>query len=71
MAIELKELGLLPIEDQESILEGMLDKYHPIEVNGKKFMIPSQVNELIDDLFIEVDNLRKKLKENSIGKSNN
>ena len=71
MAVELKELGLLPIEEQESILEGMMDDYHPIEINGKKFMIPSQVNELIDDLFIEVDNLRKELKENSIGKSNN
>jgi len=71
MATELKELGLLPIEEQVSILEGMMDDYHPIEVNGKKFMIPSQVNELIDDLFIEVDNLRKQLKENSIGKSNN
>ena len=71
MAIELKELGLLPIEEQVSILEGMMNDYHPIEVNGKKFMIPSQVNELIDDLFIEVDNLRKQLKENSIGKSNN
>ena len=71
MAVELKELGLLPIKEQESILEGMMDDYHPIEVNGKKFMIPSQVNELIDDLFIEVDNLRKELKENSIGKSNN
>jgi hypothetical protein len=71
MATELKELGLLPIEEQVSILEGMMNDYHPIEVNGKKFMIPSQVNELIDDLFIEVDNLRKQLKENSIGKSNN
>ena len=71
MAVELKELGLLPIEEQESILEGMMDNYHPIEINGKKFMIPSQVNELIDDLFIEVDNLRKKVKKDSIGKSNN
>tara|TARA_R100000152_G_C6780959_1_gene214533 strand:+ start:4315 stop:4530 length:216 start_codon:yes stop_codon:yes gene_type:complete len=71
MAIELKELGLLPIEEQESILEGMQESYHPIEVNGKKFMIPGQVNELIDDLFSEVNNLRKKVKEGNIGKSDN
>ena len=71
MAIELKELGLLPIEEQESILEGMQESYHPIEVNGKKFMIPSEVNELIDDLFSEVNNFRKKVKEGSIGKSGN
>ena len=68
MAIELKQLGLLPIEEQESILNGMLEEYHPIEVNGKKFMIPSQVNELIDDLFIE---LKIKLEEKAIGESEN
>ena len=70
MAVELKELGLLPIEEQESILEGMMDDYHPIEINGKKFMIPSQVNELIDDLFIEVNKLREIVEENNIGESN-
>ena len=69
MAIELKELGLLPIEEQESILEGMQESYHPIEVNGKKFMIPSEVNELIDDLFIEVNKLRKIIEETNIGES--
>tara|TARA_Y100001951_G_C11185375_1_gene208349 strand:+ start:110 stop:325 length:216 start_codon:yes stop_codon:yes gene_type:complete len=71
MAIELKELGLLPIEDQESILEGMLDKYHPIEVNGRKFMIPVEVNELVDDLFIEINKLREVLKEKEFGKKRN
>tara|TARA_R110000765_G_C18905256_1_gene604447 strand:+ start:658 stop:873 length:216 start_codon:yes stop_codon:yes gene_type:complete len=71
MAIELKQLGLLPIEEQESILNGMLEEYHPIEVNGKKFMIPSQVNELIDDLFIELNDLKIKLEEKDIGESKN
>jgi len=71
MAIELKQLGLLPIEEQESILSGMLEEYHPIEVNGKKFMIPSQVNELIDDLFIELNDLKIKLEEKDIGESKN
>jgi|TARA_R110000824_G_scaffold173701_2_gene351850 hypothetical protein len=71
MAIELKQLGLLPIEEQESILNGMLEEYHPIEVNGKKFMIPFQVNELIDDLFIELNDLKIKLEERGIGESEN
>ena len=71
MAIELKELGLLPIEDQESILESMMDNYHPIEVNGKKFMIPIEVNELVDDLFMEINKLREKLKERKIGEKRN
>ena len=71
MAIELKELGLLSLEDQESILEGMTDGYHPIEVNGKKFMIPHEVNNLVDDLFTEISKLRRKLKESSIGEKGN
>tara|TARA_R110002020_G_scaffold159319_3_gene343046 strand:+ start:2077 stop:2292 length:216 start_codon:yes stop_codon:yes gene_type:complete len=71
MAIELKELGLLSLEDQESILKGMTDGYHPIEVNGKKFMIPHEVNNLVDDLFTEISKLRRKLKESSIGEKGN
>jgi len=71
MAIELKELGLLSLEDQESILEGMMDNYHPIEVNGTKFMIPYEVNDLVDDLFAEISKLRRKLKESNIGEKGN
>ena len=71
MAIELKELGLLSLSEQEDILEEMSDNYHPISVNEKKFMIPSEVNELIDDLFLEVTLLRIKLKEKAIGKKKN
>jgi hypothetical protein len=67
MAIALKELGLLTIEEQESILEGMMTSYDPIEVDGKVFMIPREVNNLIDDLFLEVSNLR----EDNIGEGNN
>ena len=71
MAIELKELGLLSLSEQEDILKEMSDNYHPISVNKKKFMIPSEVNELIDELFIEVTILRVKLKEKSIGEEKN
>ena len=71
MAIELKQLGLLTIEEQESILEGLMSEYDPIQVNNKNFMIPREVNELIDDLFIEVTILRVKLKEKSIGEKKN
>tara|TARA_R110002012_G_scaffold254614_1_gene433688 strand:- start:834 stop:1046 length:213 start_codon:yes stop_codon:yes gene_type:complete len=70
MAIALKELGLLTIEEQESILEGMMTSYDPIEVDGKVFMIPREVNNLIDDLFLEVTNLRDIRKED-IGEGNN
>jgi len=71
MAIALKELGLLTIQEQESILEGLMSEYNPIQVNDKNYMIPREVNELIDDLFIEVDKLRKLIEETEFGEGPN
>ena len=69
MAIELKQLGLLTIEEQESILEGLMSEYDPIQVNNKNFMIPREVNELMDDLFIEVNKLRTLIEDIDIGET--
>lgn len=70
MAIALKELGLLKLEEQESILEGLQSSYDPIQVDGKVFMIPREVNNLIDDLFLEVTSLRIE-REKYIGEGDN
>jgi len=70
MAIALKELGLLSTDEQESILEGLQSSYDPIEVDGKVFMIPKEVNNLIDDLFLEVTSLRIE-REKYIGEGDN
>jgi hypothetical protein len=70
MAIALKELGLLSTDEQESILEGMMTNYEPIEVDNKVFMIPREVNKLIDDLFLEVTSLRIE-REKYIGEGDN
>lgn len=70
MAIALKELGLLKLEEQESILEGLQSSYDPIQVDGKVFMIPREVNNLIDDLFLEVTSLRIE-REKHIGEGEN
>mgnify|MGYP003140332059 FL=1 len=67
MAIALKQLGDLSIEDQESILDGMLHEYFPIEINGKKFMIPKEVNILVDELYLEVKRLDSILEGYDIG----
>jgi hypothetical protein len=67
MAIALKQLGDLSIEDQESILDGMLHEYFPIEINGKKFMIPKEVNILVDELYLEVKRLDSILEGYNIG----
>lgn len=67
MAIALKQLSNLPLEDQESILEGMMQEFHPIQINGKKYMIPKEVNNLIDELYSEVKKLSITLEEYDIG----
>ena len=36
----------------------MAHDYNPIEINGEVFMIPQEVNELIDNLFIELQDLK-------------
>tara|TARA_R110001583_G_scaffold6515_2_gene33096 strand:- start:1524 stop:1739 length:216 start_codon:yes stop_codon:yes gene_type:complete len=71
MAIALKELSLLTVEEQESILNGLMSEYHPIQVNDKNFMIPKEVNELIDDLFVEVDRLKNLIEDIEFGERPN
>ena len=69
MAIALTELGKLSRKEQESILRGLMSEYDPIQVNDNNYMIPREVNELIDDLFIEVHKLREIIEETNIGES--
>ena len=69
MAIALTELGKLSRKEQESILGGLMSGYDPIQVNDNNYMIPREVNELIDDLFIEVHKLREIIEETNIGES--
>ena len=58
MAEVIKELSNLPMEEQEFVLNNMSHEYNPIEINGEVFMIPQEVNELIDNLFIELQDLK-------------
>ena len=58
MAEVIKELSNLPMEEQEFILNNMSHEYNPIEINGEVYMIPQEVNELIDNLFLELQDLK-------------
>ena len=62
MADLIKELFMLPKDQQEFILENMSHEYNPIEIDGQVFMIPKEVNELIDSLSNELNELRIKPK---------
>ena len=57
MAKELKELSHLPVEHQSMILEALCKKYHSIEIDDKVFLIPEEVNNLIDDLVMQLSDL--------------
>ena len=63
MADEIKELSMLPREQQEFILENLSHDYIPIEIDGHIFMIPKEVNELIDSLTNQLSELKIKPKK--------
>ena len=50
MAEEYKFLSRFSTDEQEDILRTMSQSYCPIQVNDKIFMIPEEVNDLIDRL---------------------
>ena len=58
MADEIKELSMLPREQQEFVLENLSHDYSPIEIDGHMYMIPQEVNDLIDSLANQVNELR-------------
>jgi hypothetical protein len=60
MANVIKELFLKSREEQEFILENLSHEYNPIEIDGQVFMIPKEVNELIDSLANQLSELRIK-----------
>ena len=57
MAKEIKEFSRLPIEHQHQILEALCKNYHPIEIDDKVYLIPEEVNELIDNLVDQLNDL--------------
>ena len=55
MAEIYKGLSRLSLEEQEDILETMSTSYFPIQINNKVFMIPEEVNDLIDRLVSRLE----------------
>lgn len=54
MAKLIKELADLSFEGQNFVLSQMMDDYSPLELNGRVFLIPKEVSELINTLYIQV-----------------
>ena len=58
MAKAIKELLGLPKEEQEFILHSLSHEYNPIEIDGEVYMIPQEVNDLIDNLAEQIATFR-------------
>ena len=71
MAKEIKELSKLPFEHQTQILESLCKNYHPIEIDDKVYLIPEEVNELIDNLVMQLNDLYVLREQDRVGKENN
>ena len=53
------------------ILEALCKKYHSIEIDDKVFLIPEEVNNLIDDLVMQLSDLYALKERDRVGKEKN
>jgi|TARA_Y100000034_G_C6904031_1_gene418969 hypothetical protein len=60
MAKLIKELADLSYEGQLYVLSQMMDDYSPLELNGRVFLIPKEVSELINTLYIQVKQSKRR-----------
>jgi|TARA_R100000656_G_scaffold7903_4_gene9118 hypothetical protein len=54
----IKELELLPEEAQEFVLRSLSRKLEPLQIDDEIYMIPHEVNDLIDNLIAQIHELR-------------
>jgi len=71
MAEFIEELSELPVETQESVLKNLSDSMMPLEIDGNVFMVHKDVTDLIDNLMIQISDLKKEREYKIVGKKNN
>tara|TARA_R100000008_G_scaffold73150_1_gene51531 strand:+ start:709 stop:933 length:225 start_codon:yes stop_codon:yes gene_type:complete len=59
MADFIEELSDLPQKAQEDVLQNLSDKMLPLEIDGNIFMVHKNVSELIDNLVVQIRELKK------------
>jgi hypothetical protein len=55
----IKELSQFSIETQEEVLKNIQDRMLPIEIDGNIHMVHEQVSGLIDNLLLQILELKK------------
>ena len=64
MAELIKEIDKLPLREQELILSQLSDSFCPVEIDDVIYMIPEEVNELIDSLSMQLSEMRDEVRKN-------
>jgi len=58
MADLIEELTELPIKTQEAVLKNLSEEMIPLEIDGDIFMIHKDVSSLIDNLVLQISDLK-------------
>ena len=65
MADLIEELTDLPIKTQEAVLKNLSEEMIPLEIDGDIFMIHKDVSSLIDNLVLQIGDLKIQEKINA------
>ena len=60
MADLIKEISMLSMDDQESVLKNLSDSMIPLEIDGNVYMIHREVSKLIDNLVMQIKDLKNR-----------
>jgi hypothetical protein len=58
MADLIEELSDLPIKTQEAVLKNLSEHMIPLEIDGDVFMVHEEVSKLIDNLVMQIKDLK-------------
>ena len=65
MADLIEELTDLPYKTQEAVLKNLSEEMIPLEIDGDVFMIHKDVSSLIDNLVLQISDLKIQEKLNA------
>ena len=65
MADLIEELTGLPVKTQEAVLKNLSEEMIPLEIDGDVFMIHKDVSSLIDNLVLQISDLKIQEKLNA------
>ena len=60
MADFIEELSDLPLKTQEAVLKNLSEQMIPLEIDGNIFMVHENVSKLIDNLVLQIEELKKR-----------